>query len=53
MKTKTNKENRDQITTKKGATFEGDNSLKAREFGTEITNKAEVSSECEIDEKSP
>ena len=53
MKTKTNKENCDQVTIKKGATLDGDLSQKGREFGTEITNNTEASSECEVDEKSP
>lgn len=50
VKTRTNKENNVRISIGKGATLDGD-AAKGREFGTELTNNAEASSE--IDEKSP
>lgn len=53
VKTKTNKENNVYVTIKKGATLDGDQATKLREFGKEITNNTEASSELEVDEKSP
>jgi hypothetical protein len=53
MKSKTNKENSNQITFKKGPSLDGKEVLKGREFGTELTNATEYSSECETDERSP
>ena len=51
MKSKINKENSDQITFKKGPSLDGKEVSKGREFGTELTNAVEYTSECETDEK--
>ena len=45
MKSRINKENSDQITFKKGPTLDGKDVLKGREFGTELTNATEYTSE--------
>lgn len=48
-----NKENFEDKSLKKGSSYEEDDIFKGREFGTELTNNTDASSDTATDEKSP
>lgn len=53
VNTRINKENCEDITYKKGVTCESADVFRGREFGTELTNNTDASSDAATDEKSP
>ena len=48
-----NKENQKATGLKKGSSYNEEDVFKGREFGTELTNNTDTSSDCAADEKSP
>lgn len=53
VNTSLNKENCEEKLYKKGSSCETDDVFKGREFGTELTNNTDASSDTATDEKSP
>ena len=53
VKDRVNKENYAEKPLKKGYSCDEGNALKCREFGTDMTNNTDASSDCATDEKSP
>lgn len=53
MKHRVNKENCAHVAIRKAASLEETGAFKGREFGTELTNNTDATSECETDERSP
>jgi hypothetical protein len=53
VNTRVNKENIKEKLVKKGSTPDETANLKTREFGTELTNNTDASSDCGTDEKTP
>lgn len=53
VNTRLNKENITEPKIKKGSSVDEVATVKGREFGTELTNNTDASSDCATDEKSP